>query len=187
MVFLVVILIIWRPKKSFSGIISVLSKIRDSSLMPYSHNCFDCDNSFHPSGAFQESFQFDSPEPIISELFILSFQLSSGASFIYPLISSWSLRSYGSKFSQVSSFILQFFPVICAFATFNFNSYGGSFKSSLFLVIISIHSFFPNPTGGSLKTFSSLRHISLNPFYKNKWYAKSVACHQFKWWGICIM
>src|SRR3954462_3700016 len=37
---------------------------------------FDCENNFHPSGAIQESFQFDSPEPIISELFILSFQLS---------------------------------------------------------------------------------------------------------------
>src|SRR3954470_24946242 len=35
---------------------------------------FDCENSFHPSGAFQESFQFDSPKAIISEeLFILSF------------------------------------------------------------------------------------------------------------------
>src|SRR3954468_2930380 len=37
----------------------------------------DCENSFHPSGAFQESIQFDSPEPIISELFILSFVFCS--------------------------------------------------------------------------------------------------------------
>ena len=42
--------------------------------------------------------------------------------------------SHVSKYPKVSSFILQFFPVICAFATFNFNSYGGSFKSSLSLL-----------------------------------------------------
>src|SRR3954470_9258140 len=33
----------------------------------------DCENSFHPSGAIQESFQFDSFEPIILELFISAF------------------------------------------------------------------------------------------------------------------
>ena len=64
---------------------------------------------FHPSGAIQESFQFDSLELIISELFILSFQLSlsnsSSASFKYYLVSSGSLCSLVSKFSQVSSFI----------------------------------------------------------------------------------
>ena len=96
---------------------------------------FDCENSFHPSGAIQESFQFDSPEPIISELFIPAFSSRSpnltGASFKYSLISSWSLRSHVSKSPQVSSFVFQFFPVNCAFATFIFNSYGGSFKSSL--------------------------------------------------------
>ena len=38
---------------------------------------FDCENLFHPSGYIQGYFQFDYPEPIISEdLFILSFQLS---------------------------------------------------------------------------------------------------------------
>ena len=62
-----------------------LSKIRGSSLMPSSHNCFDCENSFHPSGAIQEYFQFDSSEPIISELFIPAFSSHSpnltGASF----------------------------------------------------------------------------------------------------------
>ena len=103
---------------------------------------FDCENSFHPSGAIQESFQFHSPEPIISELSILSFQLlfwnSCGASFKYPLISSWSLRSHVSKSPQVSSFIFQLFSVNCAFATFIFNSYGGSFKISLPLLSYQI-------------------------------------------------
>ena len=37
---------------------------------------FDCEISFLLSGAIQESFQFDHPESIISDLFILSFQLS---------------------------------------------------------------------------------------------------------------
>ena len=96
---------------------------------------FDCENSFHLSGAIQDSFQFDSPKAIISGLFIPAFSLHSpnltGASFKYSLISSWSFRSHVSKSPQVSSFIFQFFPVNCAFATFIFNSYGGSFKISL--------------------------------------------------------
>src|SRR3954470_10453354 len=41
----------------------------------------DCENSFHPSGAFQESIQFDSLEPIISELFVISFQLLFSKSY----------------------------------------------------------------------------------------------------------
>ena len=93
---------------------------------------FDCENSFHPSRAIQESLQFDSPEPIFSELFIPAFSSPNltGASFKYSLISSWSLRSHVSKSPQVSSFVFQFFSVNCAFATFIFNSYGGSFKIS---------------------------------------------------------
>ena len=42
---------------------------------------FDCENSFHPSGAIQETFRFDSPKAIISGLFILSFQLSFSKSY----------------------------------------------------------------------------------------------------------
>ena len=41
---------------------SILFKIHDSSLMPSFHNCFDCENSFHPSGAFHELFPFLSSE-----------------------------------------------------------------------------------------------------------------------------
>ena len=36
---------------------------------------FDCQNSFHPSRAIQESSQFDYPESINSGLFILRFSL----------------------------------------------------------------------------------------------------------------
>ena len=37
---------------------------------------FDCENLFHPSRVIQESSQFDYPESINSDLFILSLQLS---------------------------------------------------------------------------------------------------------------
>ena len=43
---------------------------------------FNCENSFHPSGAIRESFQFDSPKAIISEdLFVLNIQLSFSKSY----------------------------------------------------------------------------------------------------------
>ena len=132
---------------------------------------FDCGNSFHPSGVIQESFQIDSPEPIFSELFIPTFSSRSpnltGASFKYPLISSWPLRSHVSKSPQVSSFIFQFFPVNCALATLFSNFYGGSFKISLPSLSYQIF-VVSNPTGGSINTFSSLRYISFNPSYENK-------------------
>ena len=111
--------------------------MRGSSLMPSSHNCFRLWEFFSPirriSGV---SFLNRASEGHhLWILFILSFQLSflnlTGASFKYPLISSWSLRSHVSKSPQVSSFIFQLFSVNCAFATFIFNSYGGSFKISL--------------------------------------------------------
>ena len=113
----------------------VLSKILSSSLILFSHNCFDCENSFHPSGAIQESFQFDSPEPIISELFIPAFSPHSsnhtGASLKYSLISSWSLRSLVSNslkyLHSFSNSYRWFTPLLRSF----FNSYGGSFKISL--------------------------------------------------------
>ena len=102
----------WRvPLKS----LPVLPEIHGSSLMPSSHNCFRLWEFVSPSGVIQGPFQFHSPEPIISELLILSVQLSfsnsSGESFKYPLISSWSLRSHVSKSPQVYSFVFQFFPV----------------------------------------------------------------------------
>ena len=63
---------------------------------------FDCENLFHPSGVIQESSQFDYPEPIIEDLFILSLQLSfsdlTGALFKWSLIGSWSLCSLLCKF-----------------------------------------------------------------------------------------
>ena len=73
-------------RRVFLHILSVLSETRGSSLMPSSHDCFDRENSFHPSGAIQDSFQFVSPEPIISE-FIHS-QLSAMVLQILPVLRS---------------------------------------------------------------------------------------------------
>ena len=119
---------------------------------------FGCENSFHPSGAIQESFQFDYPESINSSLFILRFQLSfsnlTGASFKWSLISSWSLRSHGSKFSHVSSFIFQFLPSDSSLYFVHFKFLWWFVQEFFSFVIIQIHSFF-HPTGGSSKTFSS--------------------------------
>lgn len=47
-VFLVVTLRFWRPRKSFSSIISILVKIHGSSFMPSSHNCFRLWKFFSP-------------------------------------------------------------------------------------------------------------------------------------------
>ena len=67
---------------------SVLVMIHGSSLLAPSHNYFDCENSFHPSGAFQEYFSLFSTKPIILEdLFILSFQL------LFPK-SNWCIIQY---------------------------------------------------------------------------------------------
>ena len=65
----------------FLQILSVLSRFMVLACCHPLIIVFDCENSFHPSGAIQESFQFDSPEPIISDLFILSFQLSFSKSY----------------------------------------------------------------------------------------------------------
>ena len=72
------------------------------------HNCFDCENSFHPSRAIQESFQFDSPEPSSRNYSFSAFGSRSsnltGASLKYSLISSWSLCSLVSKSPQAYLF-----------------------------------------------------------------------------------
>ena len=135
-VFLVVILRFWWPKKSFSSISYPLSQ--RFMVLAYCHPLiiiFDCENSSLPSGTIQEYFQFDSSEPIISELFIPAFSSRypnlTGASFKWSIISSWSLRSHVSRLSQVSSFfynstrcfiilssfIFQFFLVMHSFSS----------------------------------------------------------------------
>ena len=91
---------------------------------------------FLPIRSISELYSFlDHPKAIISELFIQVFSSRSpdltGASFKYYLISSGSLRSLVSKFSQVSSFISNSSRCFFIFSSFIFNSYGGSFKSSL--------------------------------------------------------
>ena len=102
---------------------SVLLKIHSSSLCHPLMIVFDCENSFlnHPEyfrvvfiswsskGHHFRRFlrsKFSASFSHYSKLMSLcSSPYSSGASFKYSLISSWSLRSLVSKFSQVSSFI----------------------------------------------------------------------------------
>ena len=126
-----------KTKEDFSlSILSVLSKIRGSSFMISSHNCFQLWQFFSPiqsnSRVVSISFLW---RPSCHNYSFSAFNSRSpnlaGGSFKYPVISSWSLRSHVSKTPQVSSFVCQFFPVNCAFATSIFNSFGGSFKISL--------------------------------------------------------
>ena len=153
--------------------------------MPSSHNCFQSRNSFltHPEH-FMNCFiswsskghhfrrflrsKFSASFSNYSKLMSLrSSPYSSGALFKYSLISSGSLRSLVSKSPQVSSFIFQFFPVNCGFATFIFNSYGGSFKISLpslsyqIFVVSKSHWWFHQ----YLLKFTP---YLFNPFYENK-------------------
>ena len=119
--------------------VPVLPEIHGSSVMPSSHNCFRLWEFFSPIRRISRVAFFSRSSEghyfrrsLDSELMPLrSSPYSSGASFKYSLISSWSLCSHVSKSPQVSSFVFQFFPVNCAFATFIFNSYGGSFRISL--------------------------------------------------------
>ena len=110
--------------------------MRSSSLMPSSHNCFRLWEFFSPiqSISWVVSISFlrrPSCHNSSSSLFNSRYPNLTDASFKYPLISSWPLRSHVSKSPQVSSFVFQFFPVNCAIATLFSNFSGGSFKISL--------------------------------------------------------
>ena len=126
---------------------SILFKIRHSSLLPSSHNCFRLSEFFSPiRSKFSSIFSLIIRSPSSQIYSFLAFSYHSpnitGASLKYPLISSWSIRSLVSKFLQVSSVVFQFFPVSCAFATFSSNSYGGSFKILLYTLLYQFtHSF----------------------------------------------
>ena len=119
MVFLVVILSLEDRRRFFFQPCSILFKIRDSSLLPSSHNCFRLWEFFSPirsnSGVFSVCLSEGHQFRIIHSSFQLSFSKSNRCIIqVYSLISSWSLRSLVSKLSHVFSFIL--------------NSYGGSSK-----------------------------------------------------------
>lgn len=125
---------------------SVLSKIL---VLAWCHPLIivlDCENSFHPSGAIQESFQFDSPEPIISELLIPAFSSRCpnliGASCKYSLVSSWSLHSLVSKFPQVSTSFSNSSRCFFIFSSFIFQFLRWFVQDFSSLVIISIHLLF---------------------------------------------
>ena len=117
MVFLIVILCIWRPKKSFPLNLGLFYQrfVVLAWCLPLII-VFNCENFFHPSGAFQESFQFGSPKAIISGLFIPTFSYCSpnhtGASFKYSLIRFWSLCSHIFIFHQFRFIHSQFAVII---------------------------------------------------------------------------
>ena len=167
MVVLVIILNIWRPKKSFSAIISVLLKNHGSSLMPSSRICFRCENSFHPSGAFHELFfYFFSLKAIFSNIIhfsaFSSFSLNlTGASFKYSPISSRSIHSLVSEFLQVSSSFSNSSRRFVHFSSIIFNSYCGSFEIPFPCYHINSFVSFQNSTGGCWRPSSSLRYISI--------------------------
>ena len=173
-VFLIVILNIWRPKKSFS-----------SKSYSFSQRCvvqawwhpliivFDCENSFHPSGAIQESFQFDSPKAIISEdLFVLNIQLSFSKSYrcIVQISSSQFMISlfhlclnsvkYLYSFSNSSRWIaplllsFQILTVVRSRVLF----LGYHINLFVVLILLVVH----------WRPSHVWRYIYLNPFYENK-------------------
>ena len=97
-------------RRVYLHILSVLSEIRGSSSRPSSRNCFDRENSFHPSGVIQESSQFVYPEAIILGYSFSAFSSRSpnltGASFKFFSI-KFAIYSFSCiKCSQVSSFFL---------------------------------------------------------------------------------
>ena len=124
-------------------ILSVLFKIRDSSLLPSSRNCFDRENSFHLSGVIQESSQFAIRSPSIQ---IYSFSAVSYHSPILPVLSSSDLQSardlfvllYLNSLKLLHSFANSY-PVFLYLLIILFNSYGGC--SSVLFLLHHINSF----------------------------------------------
>ena len=110
----------------------------------------------------------------------------TGESFKYPLISSWSLRSHVSKSPQVSSFVFQFIPMNCAFATFIFNSYGGLFRISLpslsYQFIRCFQIPLVAPSIPSQVYAISILILSMRISSMPNLFAR----HQFNWWRIRI-
>ena len=87
---------------------SILFKIHGSSFMPSSHNCFDCENSFHPSGAFHELFSFlSSGAHHFRRIIHSSLQLSFSKSYrctTYSFISRYSIVPECSRYLEDSCF-----------------------------------------------------------------------------------
>ena len=133
---------------------------------------FDCENSFHPSGAFHELFPFLSYEGhhviilhsqrVAIILQILPVHRSSGLQSVHDLFILMYLNplKYIHSFSNSSRWIV---PLLWSFSILSM------VRSRFHFLRYHIkYSLFPNPTSGSINTFSSLHYIPLNPFYENK-------------------
>ena len=109
-VVLVIILKNLKTEEEFSSIsFSILFKIRDSSLLPSSHNCFRLSEFFSPirsnSRVFSVWLFAAHHRRFIHSSFQLSYSKSYRCIIQKFLISLGSLRSLVSKFSQASSLI----------------------------------------------------------------------------------
>ena len=133
---------------------------------------FDCENSFHPSRAIQDSFQFDSPEPIISEVFIPAFSSHFSKSYqcIIQVFSNHLVISSFTCIKIPSSIIIH--SLILPGVSLSFlRSFSilmvvrSRFFSSCYHQFIYISQVLPVDRW---RPSSSLRYIYLNPFYENK-------------------
>ena len=134
---------------------------------------FDCENPFSPIRRYSRVFSVRLSGAhhfrrlVHSQLSALVPQISPVHHSIFfnqRVISSFQLYLNSLKYLRSFSNPSRCFFI---FSSFIFNSYGGSFKSSLpWLSYQFIRCF--NPSSGSLKTFSRLCYIYLNPFYENK-------------------
>ena len=135
-VFLVVFLIIWRPKKSFTSLSYPFSQrfmvlVQGHPLIIFWSRKFF---SFLQSPSFQKTYSFSAFSYHSPNLI--------GASFKHSLFSSWSLRSFVSKLSHVSSFICQFLPGDSSLYFVHLQFLWWFVQDSSYFVIISIHSWF---------------------------------------------
>ena len=114
---------------------SILSKMRSSSLMPSSHNCFDCENSFTLPKQFRSLFSLILWSPSSQNYSFLPFSYCSpnltGASFKYSLItcdlfilmylnSDKYLYSFSSSSRQIVPLLRSFSILTVVFSRFLF-------------------------------------------------------------------
>ena len=137
----------WFVQEFFIHILSVLSNIRHSSLLPSSHSCFWIVRIlFTYPEQFRSLFSLILWRPSYQNY---SFQLSALILQILPVLRSSDLKSVRDPFVLMYLVSLEHLRsfhnssrCFFIFSSFIFNSYGGSFKISLPSFIISIHSLF---------------------------------------------
>ena len=164
------LVVIWRPKKSFS--LNLARSLEDSGfqLLVILSNYSICQIFIFLTirSILGVDCYFFSPEAIVpEEFFVLTFQLPlsnyPGVLFKCSLISSWSICSFASK-SPSSILVLLILPS----DSFSFASHFWFLtvvRSRFFLFDYHINSFvLSNPTGGSWRPSQGCDMSLLNPF-----------------------